>query len=42
MAAGTAGASGVKLTLPKCQLLSFFGMKSVEASLYCVGPSNAN
>ena len=44
MVAGTAGASGVNLMLPKCQLLFFFGRKSVEEgmpSLYCVGPSNA-
>ena len=44
MVAGTAGASGVNLMLPTCQLQFFFGRKSVEEgmpSLYCVGPLNA-
>ena len=44
MVARTAGASGVNLTLPKCQLLLFCGRKSGEEgmpSLYCVGSLNA-
>ena len=48
MAAETAGAmaecGGVQLTLHKCQLISFFGRKSVEEEmpwLHCVGHLNA-